>query len=396
MTEIKPEGTAWADAIFALPPAEELCRKVWRFGSSRRAEPFAPVVLLLANGRVGGYIHANEHRWTLGDAALQFRRNDWFCTTTFDRMQTNASGQIRLLGRHTTDATVEHYLEERDPPQRLCTEESGATFEARITGSARRNLVVLCANRNSLHPAWLDGAGTLERSWDLCLSFYGPREDFPPPPPFEYLAWQPRTPKFIGLHRLFHAGSPLWQYDRVWLPDDDLATNLRDINRLFEICDEYGLQIAQPALTKASFVTHHVTRQHRGSQLRFTTFVEIMAPLFKREALAICAPTFENSQSGWGLDHVWPRLLGLPRTGMAVIDEIAVTHTRPVAANYDRTSARAEVDVVNALYNAHHRAIETGLLHAKDRAFDYSKGQSDADEPTVLVNAPALPSGAGA
>jgi hypothetical protein len=62
-----------------------------------------------------------------------------------------------------------------------------------------------------------------------------------------------------------------------------------------------------------------------------------MAPLFSREALAACAPSFGESASGWGLDWVWPLLCeraGLDR--IAVIDATPVRHTRPVGGELYR------------------------------------------------------------
>ncbi len=38
--------------------------------------------------------------------------------------------------------------------------------------------------------------------------------------------------------------------------------------------------------------------------------------------------TFRGSFTAWGLDLIWPHLLGLPRAKIAIIDETPVTHTR--------------------------------------------------------------------
>ncbi len=60
---------------------------------------------------------------------------------------------------------------------------------------------------------------------------------------------------------------------------------------------------------------------------RPTTFVEIMAPLFSKNALAKCLPTFGENHFGWGLDFVWPKLLDYQNIG--IIDEVSAKHTRP-------------------------------------------------------------------
>jgi hypothetical protein len=71
-----------------------------------------------------------------------------------------------------------------------------------------------------------------------------------------------------------------------------------------------------------------------------TNYVELMAPCFARPVLERCLPTFTENLSGWGLDLLWPRLLPpKPRT-CAILDDVAMTHTRPVGGpTYDRLRA---------------------------------------------------------
>lgn len=51
---------------------------------------------------------------------------------------------------------------------------------------------------------------------------------------------------------------------------------------------------------------------------------------FERHFLEACLPTFAETLSGWGLDWVWPHRLGAETRRSAIIDAVAVTHTRPV------------------------------------------------------------------
>jgi hypothetical protein len=102
---------------------------------------------------------------------------------------------------------------------------------------------------------------------------------------------------------------------------------------MFLICEDLKLELAQPALTVDSYFTHVVTLRHSEFQIRFTNFVEIMAPLFSTEMLARAYPTLAGNISGYGLDAVWPRMSSLGR--VAIIDETPVKHTRPVGGpNY--------------------------------------------------------------
>ena len=39
--------------------------------------------------------------------------------------------------------------------------------------------------------------------------------------------------------------------------------------------------------------------------------------------------TFDVNYSSWGLDGIWPYLLGEPKDKIAIIDSIRMTHTKP-------------------------------------------------------------------
>jgi hypothetical protein len=123
------------------------------------------------------------------------------------------------------------------------------------------------------------------------------------------------------------------QYDYIWLPDDDLACESCDIDRLFQLARVYGLCLSQPALTLDSYFSWLVTLRNPMLRVRFINFVEIMMPCFKREFLKQCLSSMSRNLSGWGLDHLWPTMLG-PKQ-MAIFDAVTVTHTRPIGgANY--------------------------------------------------------------
>lgn len=202
----------------------------------------------------------------------------------------------------------------------------------------RKNLVVLRAGRGSLHPSWEKNISDRDRNWDLCLSWYGDETSFADRTPSEYAVLQ-RGPKWQGLHQLCYGGSVLFEYDQVAFPDDDLMMTWRDINRMFAIAAEKKLDLSQPSLTSERYISHPITRQQPGNLLRFTNFVEIMTPIFSRAALKRCAGTFYLGHSGWGLDVIWPTVLGGHRHRIGIIDAVGVHHTRPLGLNYDRDAA---------------------------------------------------------
>jgi len=194
--------------------------------------------------------------------------------------------------------------------------------------AARRFLVLARVGDSSLHAHWLRGA---ERKFDLYLSYYGKQ-------PGRYRSdaehWRekgetkwPALAAHLSEDRQLLAG-----YEAVWIPDDDVLIDAAGINRMFELFLAFDLALAQPALSMDSHFSHSALLHAPGHVLRRTNFVEVMAPVFSRPALAVLEPTFTQSRIGWGLDHLWVQLL--ERAGMgeriAVIDAVQVVHTRPV------------------------------------------------------------------
>jgi hypothetical protein len=194
----------------------------------------------------------------------------------------------------------------------------------------RRNLVVVRAGVKSLHPHWLTGAG--ERNWELVVSYFGDDPDLYRDG--ETLRIDAKGPKWHGLDALFrqHPGF-LQDYDYILLPDDDLMMATADVSQLFDICRAYRLQAAHPALSANSYFSHLTALRNSATRLRFTNFIELMAPCLSAPMLAATIGHFGKTVSGWGLERAWAQRAG--QTGMAIIDEVTVFHTRPVGGpNY--------------------------------------------------------------
>ncbi|MBD0384336.1 DUF707 domain-containing protein [Paenibacillus sedimenti] len=193
--------------------------------------------------------------------------------------------------------------------------------------TGNRFLVIARVQDDSLHKEWIKPSKY--RNFDLYLEYYGKggcnfRNDCDFYSEGKETKW-PRIYKIIEKY-----GEHIFKYDAVWIPDDDISTDCKTINKMFEIFMKYQLSLAQPALTRDSYYSHEITRQKDKYVLRYTSFVEVMAPIFSKKALQKCWKSFSKSQSGWGLDSIWPKLLGYPKDKMAIIDKTPVKHTRPV------------------------------------------------------------------
>lgn len=201
----------------------------------------------------------------------------------------------------------------------------------------RPNLVIVRAGNSSLHPTWL--LGPEERNWDLVVNYFGKDPDIYRHD--DVVRIDSVGPKWPPLHQLLlDHPEYLERYAYIWLPDDDLAMTKHDMNRFFDLCTDHNLELAQPSLTADSPMTHPLLINNTATLIRFTNFVEAMAPCFSTPCLRRAMDTFSESQSGWGIDWLWPDFVNDRENGIAVIDEVIIRHTRPLGGpNYDAMRA---------------------------------------------------------
>lgn len=187
-----------------------------------------------------------------------------------------------------------------------------------------KRLIVVRAGANSLHRAWHPKEGKAD--FRIAVSYYGDGEYQPQNDEFVHYY---KGGKWEGIFDLFMRNPHfLTEYSHIWLPDDDLATNAEDISKLFEIAENYALAVCQPSLTWNSFYSHFITLNNTRFLLRYTNFVEVMAPLLTAETLRRVLPLFEGLRFGWGLDYIWTRVMEDPRERSAIVDAVAVEHLR--------------------------------------------------------------------
>lgn len=198
-----------------------------------------------------------------------------------------------------------------------------------MTDSERSNLVIVRAGDSSLHPAWLPASGV--RDWDLLVSYYDSDPDrFRLP---DVMRLDGKGPKWIELHNLLVAQLDMLQrYDYIWLADDDIDCRAQDIDALFAVMKRHNLKLAQPSLSPKGYFTWCITLRNPLTRLRWTNFVENMVPCFHRNVLIECLPMMEGRIAGWGLEWTWTKAAGSDPRQIAIIDEIAVIHTRPAGS----------------------------------------------------------------
>lgn len=333
---MRPEPD-WVDLAYFRLSADHLIGRTWSL-SDGQGKVQVPYIKLLTNKRIAGEQLLYARRWDLSDDELVFLDELGRIALPFSAVCMDQNGRLRFRVAFEDGAAVE--LREIDPPTAAAEPDVAVVSHGEPTG--RRHLVVLRANEQSLHTQWVQDIGDKDRSWDLCLSFYGEDANFPPTGECEYSVLQNKDRKFTAIVKLFGDKSVLWKYDYYIFPDDDLLMSWSDLNLMFEVCREYELDLAQPALHPRGVINYHETRQNRNFLLRYVSMVEIMAPILSREALRVCLPTFNLNKTGFGLDYAWSKLLAGPATKIAIIDKVAILHTRFTGEHYDLAAARQE------------------------------------------------------
>lgn len=112
-------------------------------------------------------------------------------------------------------------------------------------------------------------------------------------------------------------------YDRFFILDDDIIFNVNDINFMFQISQQYNLDICAPSFSKDSKISHYVTRHKPNILLTYTNFVEVNTPLFNRKALDNLMKKLNYDLIGWGIDYLFIICNGISnRRSYAIIHKI--------------------------------------------------------------------------
>ncbi|PQO43822.1 DUF707 domain-containing protein [Blastopirellula marina] len=142
------------------------------------------------------------------------------------------------------------------------------------------------------------------------------------------------------------------KYEYYAFFDYDIAISTSDMNRLFQIGESLRLDLFQAALCPNSKSAYRHLFARDGSLARSTAFVEIMMPVFSQFALDLCFESFGESESGYGLDFYWPRLLEGKNIG--VIDAVIASHEGPFEShNWKLANGLSPLQELEAFVQSH-------------------------------------------
>ena len=141
-------------------------------------------------------------------------------------------------------------------------------------------------------------------------------------------------------------------YDYIFLWDDDIEINSEVLGfsedlvcigghfnpqKFCSIMARNRLSLAQPAIKSKFPLSHKITAVDDDYSIgRLTNFVEIMCPVFARDAwIKMRSYITEDNPTAWGYDYV-------PFSRRGVVDCMPVTHTRAVRSGGQETINRQD------------------------------------------------------
>jgi hypothetical protein len=213
----------------------------------------------------------------------------------------------------------------------------------------KKNIIIIPCGDNSLHTEWISN----NSNFDIGIIYYGSDEDkFNEYSSKANFSLKLKGEKWFLINEFLDTyKNKLNKYEYFWFPDDDLKGDVDSVNKLFDLNKTYNLELSQPSLD--GHISHEIVKHVYGNLLRYTNFVEIICPLMSYSTVLKLKHTFTLTQSGWGVDFLWTKLLNNPTDKIAIIDDVIITHTKPVGSDYSRLNVNPmdELNHILRTYN---------------------------------------------
>ncbi|KAK8695962.1 hypothetical protein V6N13_001103 [Hibiscus sabdariffa] len=114
-------------------------------------------------------------------------------------------------------------------------------------------------------------------------------------------------------------------YEYIFIWDEDLGLEHFNPDRYIELVKKHGLEISQPGLEPNYALTWQMTKRRGDREVH--NFVEIMAPVFSREAWRCVWYLIQNDLvHGWGLDFALRRCVTPAHEKIGVVDSEWIVH----------------------------------------------------------------------
>lgn len=158
------------------------------------------------------------------------------------------------------------------------------------------------------------------RNYDIVLYYY---KEKPPKNCRDYCIYRKDTKLKNFYH--FMTNYDISNYEAIWIVDDDIKMETKEINKMFNIFKKYNLDLAQPSYTENSVISHPITEIDRTCKLRYSNFVEIGAVIWSQKMIHKFKDLFKNTNSTCGIDFIACKQADNGKN-IALIDETPCLH----------------------------------------------------------------------
>ena len=197
-------------------------------------------------------------------------------------------------------------------------------------------------DRANLH-YWLKGFDGKEcrRNFDLWVTYYGDEKS-----KYREISDfynERKGCKFANLSYLYQN----WQtvldnYQAIFVMDDDVIIDTYAINCLFEIREQYDLWLLQPAFHPNGKISHPITRRNQNCFMRYTNFIEVTCPLFRKDKLDTFMKIYDPVLTGWGVDFWYHHVFGEHPRKIAIVDALPCINPHDITKGGQREIERFE------------------------------------------------------
>ncbi|GAY36240.1 hypothetical protein CUMW_020830 [Citrus unshiu] len=131
-------------------------------------------------------------------------------------------------------------------------------------------------------------------------------------------------------------------YDYIFIWDEDLGVEHFNAEEYIKLVRKHGLEISQPGLEPNKGLTWQMTKRRGDREVH--KFVEIMAPVFSRDAWRCVWHMIQNDLvHGWGLDFALRKCVEPAHEKIGVVDSQWIVHqTVPSLGNQVRERCKKE------------------------------------------------------
>lgn len=131
------------------------------------------------------------------------------------------------------------------------------------------------------------------------------------------------------------------KYEYIGFFDDDLITDVQNLNNAFILAKEKGMKCFQLSVTHDSDIFYPILKNKEGVKYSKTNFIEVMGPVIHTSLIPICLELWDKYDiySGWGFDKV---LYDLTKEDCYVIHTSQMYHPKK-HSSYNKQNAFSEM-----------------------------------------------------